>query len=253
MKKNCIICGKEFNGRKEYKCCSKECGEKLHSITMQKRKQERYNSMPVKYCEFCGKQLEPWQNRFCNTSCSAKWRNSYYGPVKMSEKRKKQNAEFMRALWERPEFREQNYKRMTENNPVHQQGVTEKIKHTILKRGGYKNYFKYGNGKMSVYEQIVWETLSELGFEYNKAISTQDLRMKYPEKHIGSNYKPDFLHREKKLCIEVDGPNHLAKSIQEIDKKKDWCLSQLGYTVIRFTHKDIDNGKLGEYLKEWQS
>lgn len=253
MKKICVICGREFNGRKEYKCCSKECGEKLHSITLQKKKQEKYNSMPIKYCEFCNKQLEPWQNRFCNTSCSAKWRMKTYGKVKVSEEGKKHQSESMKTLWNRPEFRENNHKRMTENNPVYQPGVVEKTRQSILKHGGYKNYFKYGNGKMSVYEQIAWETLKELGFEYNQAISTYSLRQKYPEKHIGFNYKPDFLHREKKICIEIDGPNHFSKNTQELDKKKDWCLSQLGYKVIRFTHEDIDNGKLGEYLKRWQS
>ena len=207
----------------------------------------------MKTCEWCGKELAEGKNRFCNTSCSAKWRMKTYGKVKVSEEGKKHQSESMKTLWNRPEFRENNRKRMTENNPVYQPGVVEKATNTRFKNGSYTNQFKYGNGKISVYEQIAWETLSELGFEYNQAISTYKLREQYPEKHIGFNYKPDFLHREKKICIEIDGPNHLAMNIQEIDKKKDWCLSQLGYKVIRFTHEDIDNGKLGEYLKEWQS
>ncbi len=207
----------------------------------------------MKVCEWCGKELSEGKNRFCNTSCSAKWRMKTYGKVKVSEEGKKRQAESMKALWNRPEFRENNYKRMTENNPVYQPGVVEKTKQSILKHGGYKNYFKYGNGKMSIYEQIAWETLKELGFEYNQAINTYSLRQKYPEKHIAFNYKPDFLHREKKICIEVDGHNHAKIPQKYLDDEKDDCLKELGYKVIRFTHEDIDNGKLGEFIKQWQN
>ena len=207
----------------------------------------------MKTCEWCGKELAEGKNRFCNTSCSAKWRMKTYGKVKVSEEGKKRQSEHMKNLWTRPGFREDNYKRMTENNPVYMPGVVEKTKQSILKNGGYKNYFKYGNGKMSVYEQIAWETLKELGFEYNQAISTYKLRKQYPDEHLGFNYKPDFLHRDKMICIEIDGNNHKYNNQKVLDEKKDWCLEQMGYKVIRFTHEDIDSGKLGEYLKEWQS
>lgn len=207
----------------------------------------------MRVCEWCGKELEPNKGRFCDRSCSAKWRMTTYGPVKVSEDGRRRQAESMKNNWNKPGFREANHKRMTENNPVYQPGVVKKANATKLKNGSNVNNFKYGNGRMSVYEQIAWETLRELGFEYNKAIPTSKLRHKYPDKHIGFNYKPDFTNEEKRLCIEIDGHNHLSKHQQELDRKKEQCLAELGYTVIRFTHSDIDTGKLGEFIRQWQN
>lgn len=106
---------------------------------------------------------------------------------------------------------------------------------------------------MSVYEQIAWESLRELEFEYNKAIATKSVKHEMIGYNIPSNYKPDFVHEKKKLCIEIDGHNHENKYQKELDNKKELCLKLLGYRIIRFTHKDIDAGKLGEFIKQWQN
>lgn len=198
-----------------------------------------------KQCEWCKKEFEVSDNshgrkrRFCNTSCSAKWRNATFGPNIISDETKQKNAEILRNRWKNPEFRKKKIEYMKTDNPVYKEGVIEKTKAKILANGGYKNNFKYGNGKMSEYEKKVEPFLSNLNFIYNYAIPTKVARDVFPEKHYAINYKPDFVNLKKKICVEIDGPNHLHQ--KEIDQKKDDCLQFLGFTVLRFTHNEIDD------------
>jgi very-short-patch-repair endonuclease len=46
----------------------------------------------------------------------------------------------------------------------------------------------------------------------------------------------DFVFRNKKLVVEVDGSSHNGK--EEYDKSRDLLLSHFGYTVIRIKYKD---------------
>lgn len=57
--------------------------------------------------------------------------------------------------------------------------------------------------------------------------------------HAIDNYIVDFVCRKIKLVIEVDGYSHNFKF--EKDKERDEYLSQLGFTVIRFTENEIKN------------
>jgi len=210
--------------------------------------------MMLKICEFCGKTFEVPNNkhgqrkRFCNTSCSAKWRNKTFGPNLISEETKKKNAEILSARWKNPEFRKKKTEYMKEHNPVYIPGVIEKSNRTKLQRGNLPNNFKYGNGEMSHYESLVYDDLINNGFYYNYAINTKLARDTFPERHYAKNYKPDFTNTLKKLCIEIDGANHNSNKIKELDKKKDECLQFLGFTIIRFTHEQIDKGEFKEWL-----
>lgn len=217
-------------------------------------KETKGNSMAnklIKSCEFCGRDFETddskhgQRKRFCNTSCSAKWRNKTFGPNQLSEETKRKNAERLKARWKDPTFRANNHKRMTENNPVYMDGVVQKANNTKLKNGYCKNNFIYGNGRISKYELIAMEYLKDFDFVYNKAISTKLARDKLPFNKYPTSYKPDFTNDTLKICIEIDGPNHTHT--KELDAKKDECLAFLGYTVYRFTHEQIDNG---EFYKE---
>lgn len=242
MKKICNQCGKEYNGRESSKCCSKECADKY------KTGKTKYVDITVK-CEYCGKEFVVNSNpryirRFCNLSCVNHWKYEKYGPVKMSEEAKQKNREFFKKKWQDPDFRNSAINRMKNDNPVYKNGVTEKAKRTRLLNGGYKNYFKYGNGKISHYESIVYEFLTSKGYLYNFAINTRLARTEFPDKHYAKSYKPDFVNLNDCTCIEIDGNNHKGKKQQEIDKKKEECLRFLGFTTIRFTHEQIDNGEI---------
>ncbi len=52
-------------------------------------------------------------------------------------------------------------------------------------------------------------------------------------------YIADFMCKELKLVIEVDGSTHLYEEVSEKDKQKMHGLEQAGFKVIRFTDEDV--------------
>ena len=52
-------------------------------------------------------------------------------------------------------------------------------------------------------------------------------------------YIADFLCKELKLVIEVDGITHLDDETGEKDKRKARALESAGFTIIRFTDEDV--------------
>lgn len=207
-----------------------------------------------KTCEYCGKSFEVpntkhgRSKRFCGTSCSAKWRVSKYGIPEKSEQAKIKASKRLHDMWQDPNFRAKKTQAMINHNPVYMNGVVEKAHQTRLKNGSYINNFKCGNGKISEHEAKVKTLVEQHGFYYNYAIPTKIARDAFPQDHFSVNYKPDFVNLTTKLCIEVDGTNHKKKEQIEVDKKKEKCLSYLGFTIVRFTHEQIDNGDFEKWL-----
>ncbi len=67
-------------------------------------------------------------------------------------------------------------------------------------------------------------------------------------------YIVDFVCREKKIIIEIDGGQHNEPEGIEYDKKRSLFLSSRGFKVIRFWNNEIDNNIEGVYqilLKEF--
>ena len=60
-------------------------------------------------------------------------------------------------------------------------------------------------------------------------------------------YIVDFICREKKIIIEIDGSQHLQTKDKVYDKKRTEYLNSLGYIVIRFLNNEIDNNIDGVY------
>lgn len=50
--------------------------------------------------------------------------------------------------------------------------------------------------------------------------------------------RPDFLYKEQKVAVYVDGPPHDFPDRQERDRQQTNCMEDLGWTVIRFSHRD---------------
>ncbi len=50
-------------------------------------------------------------------------------------------------------------------------------------------------------------------------------------------YVADFLCREEKLVIELDGVSHDAR--QEEDRRRDGYLKKHGYQTLRFSNADV--------------
>ena len=210
-----------------------------------------------KVCEYCGKPFSVpntkhgRSRRFCGTSCSAKWRISKYGIPPKSEQAKDRASKRLHERWQDPEFRTKRIQAMKDHNPVYMDGVIEKAHQTRLKNGSYTNNFRYGNGKVSEHEAKVKTLLEHHGFYYNYAIPTKIARDAFPKEKFSVNYKPDFVNLTTKVCIEVDGDNHKKKEQIEKDRKKEKCLSYLGFIVVRFTHDQIDNGDFEKWLNSY--
>ena len=79
-------------------------------------------------------------------------------------------------------------------------------------------------------EAILWNEVLRAkkfhGFQFNRQFCIDD-------------YIVDFISRRLKLIIEVDGYSHKFKHKE--DKLRDKDLSELGYTVVRFSEKEICN------------
>ena len=67
-----------------------------------------------------------------------------------------------------------------------------------------------------------------------------------------SSYIVDFVCREKRIIIEIDGGQHNEIQNIEYDNKRTEFLKSEGFQVIRFWNNDVDNNMDGIYerLKE---
>ncbi len=55
------------------------------------------------------------------------------------------------------------------------------------------------------------------------------------------NYIVDFMCKELKLVIEVDGITHSYAKVAARDEKRDAALKTAGFTVLRFTDEEVLN------------
>ena len=82
-------------------------------------------------------------------------------------------------------------------------------------------------------------------------ILTAPVRGKFPS--LPPAYKVDIGIPEIGLAIEVDGRTHIAKRQRFLDHRKTEILKALGWNVIRFWNREIDNdprGVVGK-IKAW--
>lgn len=222
--------------------------------------------MKKKICERCGKEFETPRNhqRFCSRSCAQRGK-------KVSEETKKKlsrittynlknNEELRRKMqekvWGNVQNQSKSSERMKNNNPMKNDVAREKMIST-LKQNQRNCFNNCGNGHVSYVESLLIDDMIKLGFVYNLPINTRTARERFPEKRYAYNYKPDFVHVELKLCVEIDGTNHTNSKEIERDKKKEDCLRFLGYSTIRFTNEQVINeyeyvlNRIREELSEW--
>jgi len=62
---------------------------------------------------------------------------------------------------------------------------------------------------------------------------------KFRRHHPIGIYIADFYCHKAKLVIEVDGSIHDLDAIKQNDKEKETCLINNGYSVARFTNKEV--------------
>ena len=222
--------------------------------------------MEKKICERCGKEFETPRKhqRFCSRSCAQRSKKiSEETRRKLSEittYNLKNNEDLRRKMqekvWGNVQNQSKSSERMKKNNPMKNDVAREKMIST-LKQNQRNCFNNCGNGHISYVESLLMDDMIKLGFVYNLPINTRDAREMFPEKRYAYNYKPDFVHVELKLCVEIDGTNHTSHKEIERDKKKEDCLNFLGYRTIRFTNEQVINeyeyvlNCIGEELRIW--
>lgn len=237
----CMFCEKILSYdqvKRNNKFCSSKCFYEYNN----KIKQDELNNVEQKCCEVCGNALSVKQikngQRTCSCSCGAKLRYTLYGPHKLSYEHKEKLFSGLSNLLKSDEYRNIVSNRMKNNNPLKNPDTIKKALKTRERNGNLHRWCgeRGGNGKMSKCEQMLFSTLSSLGFKYNAPIRLNEMRVKYPDKNYPTNYKPDFTNFDKMLCVEIDGKSHNSKYQKNIDAKKEECLNILGYRVIRFSN-----------------
>ena len=95
---------------------------------------------------------------------------------------------------------------------------------------------------MTPQERKLWSILR------NRQFFNYRFRRQFP---IGQ-YIVDFICREKKIIIEIDGGQHNEQQNIEYDNNRTKYLNSEGYKVIRFWNNEIDKNMSGVYnrLKE---
>ena len=103
-----------------------------------------------------------------------------------------------------------------------------------------KNFFSYNNKlqpyanslrkKMTKAEACLWKYVLRSG-----KMKGYGFRRQRP---IG-NFIADFMCKDLKLVIEVDGNTHLYEETIQKDSIKQKILEELGFTILRFTDDDI--------------
>ncbi len=79
-------------------------------------------------------------------------------------------------------------------------------------------------------EKIMWEELRN-----------RKLSVKFRRQYGIGHYITDFCCPEKKLVIEIDGGIHTEDEQIYYDKERSQSIEELGFKVLRFWNKDVEN------------
>lgn len=189
-------------------------------------------------CEWCRRQFTKAKARadrpprFCDRSCSAKWRMSRpeYVATLNTEKRRVASQENMRRLRQRPDVQEKLTAHLSgETNPFRDPAVQAKSR-AVRREQGYP-MLTGGNGRGPSAPQAL--LAARLGWPMEIAIPTKRGRP-YPK-----CYKVDIGLPELRIAIEVDGESHNSAVGQARDAKKDALLTELGWRVLRFPNRRV--------------
>jgi hypothetical protein len=122
--------------------------------------------------------------------------------------------------------------RMRTKNPMRLEANREKMAAT-LRAIGHKPSVLGGNGRGLTGPQAM--LAAALGWPTELAVPTgMGRRSGYP-----TCYKLDVASPDAMIGIEVDGGSHQSPRAREKDEKKTAFLQQLGWTVLRFSNKEI--------------
>jgi very-short-patch-repair endonuclease len=163
-----------------------------------------------------------WQN----PEYREKWRKRNELRWKSSEFRKRM-SEFAKEAWKNPEFRRkrsEETKKLWQNLEFREKCITKKLEALQIKPNGlekavcdllqsyFLNEWRYiGNGKMSI-----------------------------------AGFIPDFVHKEEKWIIEVNGNYwHNLPGVKEKDERKRKAYEKYGYRVLEVWEREFRSNPIG--------
>lgn len=104
-----------------------------------------------------------------------------------------------------------------------------------LHAGAEPHQFKYAKQlrqEMTEAEKVLWEQLRARRF----------LNLKFRRQHPILGFIADFYCHKYKLIVEVDGKYHEKDDVEYHDSERTKELNNNGFSVIRFSNKEILNG-----------
>lgn len=195
-------------------------------------------SPKTRQCEWCGATFEVPRRvprkRFCNTSCSAKWRMrqpdvlaKVHSP-EVAAKRGQRRREWFQSG--SPEA-QREIERIRALNPTSRPEVRAKISAT-LKAMGHGPAARGGNGHgLTAPQQALLDALGP-AWRPEFTVGIKPRGSGYP-----THYKLDLALPALRLGVECDGYSHCSR--RALDEKKDAKLATLGWTVLRFSNREI--------------
>ena len=228
----------EPKGSHTARYCSRSCAGLDHTEEARKKIADAHRKPKVeRTCLQCGKVFMvksegkvSANRKFCSRKCNAIYR------VQDPEVARTFAENMWRGGngWEgtkRPDMAE----RMRKSNPMANPEIRKKVSQiltgrTFLSRGG--------NGHITDQQEQLRVALGlpESALEF--PIPTANAGKHFES--LPSSYKVDLAIVEIKLAIEIDGRSHKEKRWEYLDQRKTAVLNYLGWTVLRFWNKEIN-------------
>jgi len=221
--KVCPVCSRPFRPRgKTQSTCSWEC----RNVAMR---------APEKPCFICGKSFHARHGNLDQLCCSSKC-----ATIKVSQGRKGKVPVAALAALQRPEVQAKLREyRQSDRNPINDPDVRRRALEAA-KAKGYGHFLHGGNQPMPKPQQALAD---RLGWETEVVVRTNQLtgraRSRTEKATPPYKYTLDIAERSLRIDIEVDGPCH--RSRKERDARRDAKMMSLGWTVLRFTNREIQD------------
>lgn len=185
------------------------------------------------YCQAKFVAAKKAKRQYCSLTC--KMREQRKNPESLQKWR-----ESMKEVWDRDSPtkgipRPDTAERMRLNNPMKNPETVQKVVDT-LRAIGHKPSVRGGNGHgVTAPQKLLLDAFPEAVAEY--AINTAPVREHYEV--IAKAYKVDLAFLREKVAVEVDGSSHKVLVRQEQDRRKCTILASLGWSVLRFTNREV--------------
>lgn len=232
--KICAACGAAFERpfalhpadweRRQF--CSRRCAATVP-------RKNRYVTEPVKSCIVCAKDYGPspgqrgiaWERRkYCSLTCAARARSeAAWG------RREKVTCAVCRTTVA-VQFPDQATCLSRDCKAEYRRTImAEKIREKI--KAGYARGDRPPGRGVSPRETDIWPAMADFGFVW---------RMRWTEPD-GLTIECDFADWDRRLNIEIDGPEHKWEPRKSRDARRDALLGERGWRILRIQNADVDS------------